>query len=333
MSSGTAWGTGAFGTGTFGADPFYTTQDLISEILSATGHASPTGETAKRASLLNLLNARYQAVVMGKHWRFLHDHSDFNLEAPYETGTVDCTNGDETVSGTSTVWSASIQARDIFFLANSSQVYRVASLTSTTELELETQFSEDTTTGASYKILRNAYQMPKECNEILNISLDGQTGVLRPVGLSDMRNIQEADPTRVGAPAYYTLVSQSDANDDRFYIEFWPSPDQTYNLHIDYKKKPFKLSDASDCFPVIPDHYRGVLFYGGMADFCTFILRDPEQGRIAEDLFRQFLVRMENDKSMTDQRPMIDASSNYRKRGRALRRGYSYSAEDFGKLP
>lgn len=332
MSTSTAWGTGAFGTGTFGADPFYNVQDLISSVLTTTAHRNPLDETSKRASILDMLNAKYQAIIMGKHWTFMHDHSDFNLEAPYTTGTVSLTNGDETVTGTSTEWAATIQARDIFFLEGSSQVYRVASLTSTTALELETQFSEETTSGDSYTIARNAYKMPKECGEILNISLDGSSGVLRAVGLSDLRYIQAKDPTRTGQPQVYSLVSQSDEDDDRFNIEFWPCPDQTYNLHIDYKKKIFKLEDASDCFPVIPDHYRGVLYYGALSDFLTYIMRDPEQGLVANRTFEQFVVRMENDKQMTDQRPMIDASRNYRKRGRG-KRGYSYSAEDFGKLP
>jgi len=332
MSSSTSFGSGTFGSGSLGSSPFFSVSEIIDGVLSGTGHSSPSSETGKRTAILQYVNNAYQRICLGQHWRWLIASYDFNLEAPYTTGTVSCTNGDATVTGVGTLFNANIQAKDKFWLSGSSQVYHVSSLTSNTVLELETDFSESSVSDSAYTIAQAQYKLPKETDHLLSVVIDvgGKRRKLAPVGLQEFRDISSRSPTYTGTPEIFTL-DRRDTDDDFVYVNFFPIPDQMYNLHIDYTVRILKLSDSTSCYPIIPDRYRAVLYYAALSEFLNHYIRDPEQAKIADDNFKGMWLQMMNDKQQTDSVPRFDASRNYRKRGgRRLR--ISYTEEEFGKL-
>jgi hypothetical protein len=331
MSSSTSFGSGVFGSGALGTAPFFNTSQLIDAVLYATGHSTPSAETTKRRAVLQFLNNTYQRVCMGQHWRWLIASYDFNLVGVYETGTVETTEGDQTVTGTGTSWNANIQAKDKFWVDGSSQVYHVSSLSSNVSLELETKFSEDSVTESGYKIGRSQYKLPKETDHLLSCVIDvGGRRKLTPTGLEDFRIISSRSPNLTGTPEIFTL-NRRETDDDFVYVDFWPIPERRYNVHIDYLVRILLLEDSTTSYPIVPDRYRAVLYYGALAEFCNLYLRDPERGSLAQKDYFTMWNMMANDKQMTDQKPLLDASRNYRKRGQSSSR-YFYSIEEFARF-
>ncbi len=330
MSSTTGFGTGVFGSSPLGTQPFFDTKSLIDNILYATGHSNPANETTKRRAILQFINNRYQQVCVGTQWRWLKAAYDLNLDAPYSTGVVTTVQGTTGVVGVGTAWSSTlVKPKDILFVDGSSVVYHVSTLTSSTGLTLETKFAEDAVAASEYTLARNQYQLPKETDHLISFIIDSDTRMV-PVGLTDFRALQASDPTRLGKPQYYT-ISRRDTDDDSVYIEVFPTPDKRYQCHIDYTVRIAYLTDSADCYPIIPDRYRSVLYYGGLAEFYMF-LRDASNSQNAETSFMMFLNQMRNDTQLTDDRFQILQARKYYKTMPSVGRGRGITnIEDFGK--
>lgn len=330
MSSTSSFGSGVFGTGPLGTQPFFDVKALIDSILYATGHGSPAVETNKRRAILQFINNRYQEVILGTHWRWLKAAYDFNLNADYVVGTVTVTEGSEIVTGVATNWtSTDIQAKQIFYVEGQDTVYHIASLDSPTQITLETKYSEDTATGVTYFIATNQYKLPAETDHLVSFIMDSQFKMV-PLGIIDYRQLQGQDPTRIDTPQYYTMARR-DTDDDAVYIEVWPSPDKRYQTHIDYTVRIARLDDSAACYPIIPDRYRSVLYYGGLSEFYNF-LRDPANAVSAENSFKSFLNQMRNDTQLTDDRFQVMAARNYRRRiPRIGRHRGTTTIDDFGR--
>jgi len=330
MSSTSSFGSGVFGTGPLGTQPFFNTSELIDSILYATGHGTPANETNKRRAILQFINNRYQEIIMGTHWRWLKAAYDFNLNEEYTTGTVSCTEGSTTVTGVGTNWDSTvIPAKSIFFVSGSSVVYHVASVESTTSLTLETKFSEDDVDDSEYTIGFNQYELPAETDHLVSFIMDSQFKMVH-MGLQDFRRYQAGDPARVDTPRVYTLARR-DTDDDAVYIEVYPTPDKRYQSHIDYTVRIARLDDDTDCYPIIPDRYRAVLYYGGLSEFYNY-LRDPSNAVSAENSYRSFLTQMRNDTQLTDDQFKIQVARNYRRRMPSTGRGRGTTTiEDFGR--
>lgn len=74
---------------------------------------------------------------------------DMALE-DYTTGTIAVTNGDQTVTGTTTAWTSSIKPGAVIFIDG--VPYEILSLTDATHLELVKPYEGITASGLSYKI-------------------------------------------------------------------------------------------------------------------------------------------------------------------------------------
>lgn len=314
MSSSTSFGSGVMGSGPLGSSPFYNVSEIIDGILYATGHGTPSAETTKRAAILYFVNNRYQEICLGYHWRWMQASYDTTFEAPYETGTVSVTNGDATVTGSGTTFSANLTPKDIFHIVGKNQVYHIASVASATSLELETEWAEDTATAQSYKTGTNQYELPVTTDHLISVIVDSQHKMM-PLGTQDFRLLQSRNPTRFDRPMYYSMVRR-DTDDDSIYMEVFPTPDQMYQVHIDYQVRILKLSDATTCYPIIPDRYRAVLFHGALADFLNHFYKG-ESGK-AQNEFQQYyamLNAMRNDKQIADQDLQLIPNRDYFGRG------------------
>lgn len=338
MSSSSSFGSGvAFGTSPLGTAPFYDVASLISGILRVTGHGSPDGETTKRAAILTSLNNKYQEICLGRNWRWLLASYDYSFVAPIESETDESCyieNGSDELIGVGTTFSANIQAKDLAIIGNLGVAYHVSTIDSVTQITLETDWSEDTIEAAdatSFVFARNQYKLPKETDQILNITIDGQkVSTLVYIGKDEFRKLQGRSPTLLACPRYYT-ISRRDTDDDFQYIEVWPTPDRDYNCHIDYTVRILSLEDSDDCYPIIPDRYRACLYYATLAEFYYTVMRDSANGDRAFRDYQNFYTRMANDKWATDDTMQILPARKY-VRPRSRRYRVSMDAETFGKL-
>lgn len=334
MSSSSSFGGGtAFGTTPLGTSPFYDVKGLIDSILKVTGHGSnPAGETLKRAAILVSLNNKYQEICVGRNWRWLKADYDTRFFGPYTTGTCYATNDDATITGVGTTFSATINAKDSFWFHSKGVVYHVASITSPTSLELETNYSEDTIALAdaeAFTIARVQYKLPKETDQILTVTVNSDRKLV-PVGPEDLATIKARRPTETGQPQVFSFIRR-DTDDDAQYIEVWPAPDKDYQVAIQYTVRILYLEDSADCYPIIPDRYRAVLYYATLAEFYYTVMRDPVNADRAKADYLNFYNRMANDTQATDQELVMMPARNYLRRRKNARGGISYTISDFAK--
>lgn len=331
MSSSSSFGSGVFGTGPLGTQPFFNVSEMIDAVLQSTGHSQPATETTKRAAILQFINNRYQDVCLGRHWRWFKAAYDFSLQGPSSTGTVSATQGDDEITGAATSWTTiTAPIKGIFFLDGSNVVYHVSSLDSDSTITLETDFSEDDVTDSGYTIAKNQYVLPAETDNILSFVVNSNFQ-LRPLGVNDFRELQATNPTALGQPQVFSPIRR-DTDDDSIYVEVWPAPDKKYQCHIDYTVRIARLDDDTDCYPIIPDRYRAVLFYGALAEFYGY-MRDPVNREKAEVDYQRFLSKMMTDTQLTDQALVFKPAVNYVRRRPASGRHFrnvSTTIEEFG---
>lgn len=100
-----------------------------------------------------------------RQWPYLTRTTNLVLSAPYQTGTLGFTSGDETVTLTGGIlpaWTA--QGRLII----EGELYEIASRTDDTHLELEIPWPT-TESGVVYKLIRDQYPLPPKCAQILDL--------------------------------------------------------------------------------------------------------------------------------------------------------------------
>lgn len=319
MSSSTSFGSGTFGSGPLGSAPFFDMQSLISAVLRTTGHSNPTQETTKRAAILQFCNNTYQEICMGKHWAWMFATYDISIFGPNETGTVSATNNLQTITGTGTAFDATdVKAK--LYVEGVNSVYNVSEVDSTTSLTLETKWANDDVADAAFKLYKVQYRLPVEVDQIRAMVIDELNLKLVPVGNQEFRRLQAENPTLEGCPRYYTLIRR-DVDDDGQFVEFFPMPDRDYNVHLDYSVRILGLEDSDDCYPIIPDRYRVVLFYGALAQFYRY-MNDTTSAQLADADFKRTFFRLQNDTQLTDSRLQIKNARNYKNQSR-LRRLFS----------
>lgn len=306
------FGSGAFGTSVYGSQPFYNAQTLIDNILYATGHSSPSTEATKRAVILSQINNRYAWVSSKSHWSWLYSTVDFNFEEMYDTGTISMTRGSNTVTGVGTTFSAALLPGWKLLPNGVNHAYNITGITNATTLTIESEFSgSENLSDVTFKIVKPIYELPADVENVQSIVIDG-VGEMVPVGTQEMRRIQQNDPQYTDDPRYYTLTARRAADGIRT-IEIYPYPEDIAQVHIDYGVNVMSLTDSETSYPLIPDRYRHILYYGGLSEFFLY-LGDPNKSALAESYFQRTLSNMENDTQLTDSR-LIFQPPNYRNRG------------------
>ncbi|MCP4570273.1 MAG: hypothetical protein GY841_22055 [FCB group bacterium] len=190
------------------------------------------------------INVRYKQILEKEDWVFLNDSEVVTLpERVSNSSTESCiaTFGSTTITGTGTSWSSSIEGK-LFRIGGDAQFYRVSSVTSNTELELEVGYAQDTVSGEDFEYW-NEYYSPSS-SEITKIK-----SVVYQSELVEKPNdyIQRLDPERTstGSPVYYSVVSKvRQGGVGR--IDIWPVPDDNYGVRVYYKKTVSGLSSNSD---------------------------------------------------------------------------------------
>lgn len=326
MSPSPSFGSSSFGSIAFGSDPLFSTKSIIDAVLRQTGHSQPTAEVNRRQVVLDAINARYSRIIGTRHWRWLYQELGINFDAPYSEGTMNVTHSSEIITGNATAWSVNAVPNNYLIPGNKSERYRITSVASSTSLSVEGEWSGDTASDLGYKIIKPILRLPSDCDHVRSLVIDG-VGKLVPIGIQEMAQRTGTAPYLVGAPRYYTEMGPMGA-DGVNHIQVFPAPDQVYHGSLNYGLKVNKLLDEEGTFPLVPDRYRVILFYGALAEFYRF-LKDPTNQATAENDYKSALFAMQNDTQFTDSSLVFQPQRNYRKRGRRMR--YAMDRHDFGR--
>ena len=129
--------------------------------------------------------------------------------APYETGTVDVTNGSATVTGNSTVWTSAMVGRKIR-IASENAYYRIKAVGSGTSLTLEVPYQGTTKTLAlgtnpAYSIYKDEYKLPADCDAYKIMRQIENAQALTSIEATAF-DMYEPAPQAEGSPDYEILV-------------------------------------------------------------------------------------------------------------------------------
>lgn len=319
------YGSGAFGTVPFSSTPFFSAKGIIDAVLRDTGHSNPATETVKRQAVLGFMNNRYARIVTGRDWSWLNQELDTTFEGPYQSGTVQLTQGSSDVIGTGTLFSANVIPNQKLIVSN--YVNLIESVDSNTHITLQGEWSGDTGANYTFRIVRSIYEMPSDAENIKSISLD-RIGEMVPVGPQELTRKKQYRPDYIGIPMWYTEIARRE--DGVRLIEVYPHPDKKYNVHFNYRIKVVPLQDSDDSFPLMPDAYRNSLYYGALSEMYRY-LRDNANAQLAEADYQRSLLNMQNDQQLTDSRYIIQPGRDYRSRRRRRRFRVAMDRTDFSR--
>lgn len=237
---------------------------------------------------------------------------------PYSTGTVDVTVGDATVSGTGTAWSSNLAAGDRINIGESG-FRRIASITSDTELELDSAWTGDTDTAVTYEAVTDTYQLA--------------TGLL---WLEDIRDVESAKQLIIlselewgartggqyttGTPEYGILrgadASGASPSGTNQKIQLWPLPDSYYAYVYTYLTVPTFPSTATDALEVYP-HLSDLLVLAAMQWVWTQV-GDVERATAMEASYQQRLVQAMRRETQRTGRQMVIGRPQWGVSGRVV---------------
>lgn len=328
MSTG-PFGSGSFGTGTFQNSPFFTTKGLIDAILRATGHSTPSVESAKRIVVLDAINNRYSLITTSQDWDWLYQEVDFLLEGPYSDGSINLESKSQEVVGVGTQFNSNIIPNNVLYIPTRNETYLISTVESPLDLTLEGQYAGDDITDLAYQIIKPIYRLPSDLEQLQSVQVDS-VGELIAMGRQEFVRLKQSYPGLSGMPKIFTEVGRR-AEDGVRLMEVYPSPDKNYTARLHYGVNIMRLSDSDDSYPLVPDRHRAVLFYGGLSDMYAY-LRDFSMSSKYEDTYALSLLNMRNDTKITDSKIQFAQARNYRNRSnRRSRRGLrrSYTASEF----
>ncbi len=140
---------------------------------------------------------------------YLMNEGIITTVAPYETGTVDVTNGSATVTGNGTTWTAAMVGRKIR-ISGENAYYRIKTFSSATSIILETIYQGTTKTLAlgtnpAYSIYKDEYKLPADL-DVYKVMRQIENSVAL-VGIEPSAfDIYEPTPQNQGNPNFEILV-------------------------------------------------------------------------------------------------------------------------------
>lgn len=114
------------------------------------------------------INQTREKIYAYANWVWSKRRGYFITTARYNDGTIDVTQYNETVSGTTTVFTTAMVGR---YLIHGDVGYKIRKFTSTTALEVEVPYVGDTATEETYSICQPEYTLPYYVREIAKDSM------------------------------------------------------------------------------------------------------------------------------------------------------------------
>ncbi len=122
-------------------------------------------DTSKTTEVRRWINRAQDEIQTAYDWPFLILEDFLQTTAVYSTGTVTVVNGDATVTGSSTVWTASMVGRK-FRKVSDNQWYVIKTFTSATSIELDRPYEGTGSAGSEYSIFKDTYRVPGDVNKL-----------------------------------------------------------------------------------------------------------------------------------------------------------------------
>lgn len=168
----------------------------------------------------NWVRDSFRDIIRHRLWSWAVRESDFAFPDVYTTGTVSVTNDDATVTGSGTTFTSAMVGRQIKI---DNQIKTITSFTSTTSIEMESVWPEDSKSGASYSILLAYVTAPADFKGFLSVVDPGNNWRINThLDIRDL-DVWDAGRTSTGNPvAVADLRWNQTTGSIRPMYEVWP---------------------------------------------------------------------------------------------------------------
>lgn len=182
------------------------------------------------------VSQRWQELANNSTLRALRKIGELTIEGPETTGTVAATQGSKTVTGTGTAFAGQhvgmhIEIKNVW--------YEIANVASATSLTLQSEYAEDTVTGASFHIVQRRHRLADDARKLgtfVHMRLKQPLHAVSQIGL-DMFIPSRFETNSV--PRY--VAEMSPDTDGTRRVEIYPFSSQQEIIHYMYWAKPTPL--------------------------------------------------------------------------------------------
>lgn len=215
-----------------------------------------------------LVNKRHRALLESYEWSRKKQEIIISTATDYSTGTVTMTNGDATVTGSSTVWTSGMVDR---YINVGNELYVIGTFTSSTSIEIKdlngtsVTFPGTTTASLSYVIFQRWHSLTAGVEDITTAYYNNSR-----IYEVDMEYLDRLDPKRAetsGTPKYFAKGprDQSSTN-DLVRIELWPRPSSAIAVQLSVRLGHTTLSGTTN--PIAPS---GPVEWAAAVDTCYYL--------------------------------------------------------------
>lgn len=236
-----------------------------------------------------------QQEIHGRHdWPWAFDREIVQTVADITSGTVSVSAGATTVTGSSTAFAAADVGKFIQF-SSSDDWYKIASVASTTSLEMEKAYTKTSALSAgTYTIRKVFYSLSSSVEKILSVR---STVEARKLDLVHFREKDRFRPNQDGTSKASSYIIYGYDSSNNWQICLDPPPDEVYNLEVRFKKKATDLSADADV-SIIPEKWHSTVLLDGALYRALEYTRSDFNDRRAEvkrNQFEEGIARMVMD--------------------------------------
>lgn len=252
---------------------YTTAADIIDDALFR-AHEPTDGTSDLDAAALSYLNRAYRSMCLGgaelvpgmnEDWWWLRSESTMILEPGLATGTVNVSHNSNAVvfSGILTM---SSYIGWFFKVDDHPDVFKVAAGSSSDDGTLDSVYTGDTDTTASYKLFRLEYDLATDARKLVSPMRSSQAPnyMIYQTTLDRMNQDTPLGQLSADMPSHFAPV---DENTVRFNNYIGTTSGSRVRLDYSYVRLATDLTNATDSIPLVPVSHRQIL-----ADWTTYFL-------------------------------------------------------------
>lgn len=312
--------------------------DLLNRVRGDTSQTS-TVEIAKRyinAALLDMHIGSFERFPWAEREAILVTHPT------YTTGTIDSTQGSDTVTGFETAWTGSnsigqqnVIAGGKMLLAGDSEAYEVSTVSPTSITLTENRIGETLASGSSYTYFEDEYDLVSDFLRPLDAQRFTPSPI--PISLIGRNEFRKRYPRNINAnkPVLATIIDKAPSGDTvpRRRLRLYPAPDIAYRIPYAYITNLLATSsggtaatqlsaDADE--PIVPLRYRLAIVLHALWNWYRDREDDVARARETRNDYTELLSRIRSDTEVGQNRPRFQPRNlGTRRRARRPWRGSS----------
>lgn len=278
----------------------------------------PTDDSTRLTRIKQLINDKYRDICLQEDWYWLIKRFVVNTASAFDHGTITMVTGSAnfTLSNVATALGSFVN-RKLHIPSGTPDTlatYRIAThVASEATGVLDAAFTSTSTTGATFKIWQDEYDLPTDFLSLVDLERWGFELPARPIGPRDMLLLKGRDTTE-GRPQRYTVLDFDTTGDPttQRQLVVHPYPDHLYRIEVSYRRQATSLVSDEDQ-PAMPEEFRHVLTEGALADVYTVMLNDESRGNTYQQRYEQGVARMAaQHREVTGQKSGIAPKDQYR---------------------